>query len=167
MQKAKVKTKMEADQILKRVEPVGRLSCPPLRSETDLCKILATRQFLLTNTKTSTGPDSYLTFRVPLDLLSASIPQIGDFPYTPPPPIGPESPQWLGPALFLKGEHSRYLNRHNIPIAQRFFPNMRLEVLDSGHWVHAERPAETINAVEAFINGEGSGSRESGEVDIR
>lgn len=53
--------------------------------------------------------------------------------------------------MFLKGEHSRYLNRHNIPVAERFFPNMRLEVLDTGHWVHAEKPAETVAMVEEFV----------------
>lgn len=32
---------------------------------------------------------------------------------------------------------------------------MRLEVLDAGHWVHAERPIETVKLVEEFIKGIG------------
>jgi hypothetical protein len=28
---------------------------------------------------------------------------------------------------------------------------MRLEVLDTGHWVHAEKPAETMTLVEEFV----------------
>ncbi len=114
-------------------------------------KSLSTRQFLLTNIKSSAGPDNHLTFRMPVHLLSESIISIGHFPYTPPPPMSPQSPQWTGPTLFLKGEHSRYLNRHNIPVAKAFFPNMRLEVLETGHWVHAEKPAETVGLVETFI----------------
>ncbi len=71
----------------------------------------------------------------------------------PPPPVTPKSPQWNGPTLFIKGEHSRYLNRHNIPVAEAFFPNMRLETLDTGHWVHAEKPSETVKLIEDFVKG--------------
>ena len=99
----------------------------------------------------SSGPDPHLTFRIPLTLLSHSIPAIGYFPYKPPPPVTRISPTWNGPTLFIKGKQSRYLNRHNIPIAQAFFPNMKLEELDTGHWVHAERPMETVKLVEDFV----------------
>jgi hypothetical protein len=34
---------------------------------------------------------------------------------------------------------SRYINQHNLPTIKRLFPNMGLEMLDAGHWVHAER----------------------------
>jgi hypothetical protein len=34
---------------------------------------------------------------------------------------------------------SRYINQHNLPTIKRLFPNMNLEMLDAGHWVHAER----------------------------
>ncbi|WWD15607.1 hypothetical protein CI109_100029 [Kwoniella shandongensis] len=136
VEKARVKTKHEADKILEKVEPV-----------------LATRQFLLTNARTTHGADPHLVFRNPLQLLSTSILHIGDFPYKPPPPVTPSSPEWKGPTLFLKGEHSRYINKHNIPTAKAFFPNMRLEVLDAGHWVHAERPKETVDLVKEFVEG--------------
>ena len=116
-------------------------------------QVEATRQFLLTNTRTTTGPDPHLTFRIPLPLLAASIPSIGDFPYAPPPPGTTSTVKWDGPTLFLKGKHSKYINRHNIPVAQAFFPNMRLEVLDTGHWVHAEDPSGTMRLVEEFVKG--------------
>ncbi|WVQ73730.1 hypothetical protein IAR50_003310 [Cryptococcus sp. DSM 104548] len=137
IEEAKVKTKQEADKILQKTEP-----------------LLPTRQFLLTNTRHShEGPEPHLVFRIPLQLLSKAIPQIGDFPYKPPPPITDASPEWQGPTLFIKGEHSKYINKHNIPVAERFFPNMKLEVLDAGHWVHAEKPKETVELVKAFIQG--------------
>lgn len=90
IERARVKTKQEADVILQKTEPV-----------------LAIRQFLLTNTRLSKSPSPHLTFRIPLSLLSAAIPQIGDFPYSPPPPVSSESPQWNGPVLLIKAEQDR------------------------------------------------------------
>ncbi|WRT65498.1 uncharacterized protein IL334_002441 [Kwoniella shivajii] len=134
IEKSRVKTKHEADQILAKIEPS-----------------LPTRQFLLTNTRQTHGEDPHLVFRIPLPLLSSSIPDIGDFPYTPPPPISSTSPQWNGPTLFLKGSQSKYINRKNIPVAEAFFPKMKLEILETGHWVHAEKPNETVELVKKFI----------------
>ncbi|KAL0948500.1 hypothetical protein HGRIS_011064 [Hohenbuehelia grisea] len=87
-------------------------------------------------------------FRVPLQLLADSIHEIGAFPY--------ESGErtWDGRTLFVKGERSRYINKHNIPLAKEFFPNMELKTLDTDHWVHAERPREFKALVEAFVRGE-------------
>jgi pimeloyl-ACP methyl ester carboxylesterase len=30
---------------------------------------------------------------------------------------------------------------------------MRMEVLDAGHWVHAEQPGETLRVVKEFMEG--------------
>lgn len=125
-------------------------------------KELSTRQFLLTNVLTETGNDGkqFLKFRVPLDLMAGEIPLIGGFPYTPPPPVSETSPQWEGPTLFIKGKNSPYINRKNIPTCEAYFPNMQLVTLDAGHWVHAERPGETTDAVAKFIAGERVDNRE-------
>ena len=29
---------------------------------------------------------------------------------------------------------TRYVNRHNVPLTKRYFPNLRLETLEAGHW---------------------------------
>ena len=57
-----------------------------------------------------------------------------------------------GPALFLKGEHSAYIQEKHRPIIQRLFPHSQLEVVaETAHWLHAEKP-ETVNAlIRAFI----------------
>lgn len=47
----------------------------------------------------------------------------------------------------------RYINRRNIPMCEAHFPNMRLETLDAGHWVQAERPNEFVEHVKAFLEG--------------
>lgn len=123
------------------------VDAPQVITLTLIRQMLPTRQFLLTNTRSTGGPDAHLTFRLPLKLLSAAIPSIGDFPYDP----AQSPPQWTGPTLFLKGEHSKYINKRNIPVAKEYFPNMRLEVLDAGHWVHAEQPAETVRIIDEFL----------------
>ncbi|KAG7448074.1 alpha/beta-hydrolase [Guyanagaster necrorhizus] len=103
--------------------------------------------FLLTNLvvppHTSHG---HAHFRIPISIFGSSIQDIGSFPYE-----GGER-QWDGKALFIKGEKSAYINRHNIPIAKSFFPDMALEMLDTGHWVHAERPMEFKKLVTDFIS---------------
>ncbi|WVW79933.1 hypothetical protein I302_101904 [Kwoniella bestiolae CBS 10118] len=134
IERAQVKTKHDADKILAKTEPS-----------------LPTRQFLLTNTRQTHGHDPHLVFRIPLQLLSSAIRDIGNFPYTPPPPISETSPIWEGPTLFLKGSQSKYINHKNIPAAKAFFPNMRLEELETGHWVHAEKPHETVQLVKQFV----------------
>lgn len=110
--------------------------------------------------KTDDDGKTYLAFRVPLKLMEEEIPQIGGFPYTPPPPVSETSPQWEGPALFLKGKNSPYINRKNIPTCEAFFPNMQLVTLETGHWVHAQAPTETTDAVAKFIAGERVDNRE-------
>jgi pimeloyl-ACP methyl ester carboxylesterase len=92
--------------------------------------------------------------------MAGEIPEIGGFPYTPPPPVSETSPQWEGPTLFLKGKKSPYINRKNIPICEAYFPNMQLVTLDAGHWVHADQPGETTDAVAKFIAGERVDNRE-------
>lgn len=129
-------------------------------ASSDAFQVLATRQFLLTNTLNDPST-STLRFRIPIDLLSNAIQHIGDFPHPLPsasPSASPSEeggPAWAGPTLFLKGEHSKYLNKYNIPTAKEYFPEMRLEVLDAGHWVHAEQPAETVRLVSEFIENKG------------
>lgn len=34
----------------------------------------------------------------------------------------------------VAGAKSKYINRHNIPLLEKFFPNMQLKTLDAGHW---------------------------------
>ncbi|GMK54377.1 hypothetical protein CspeluHIS016_0109630 [Cutaneotrichosporon spelunceum] len=142
---AKVSSRADADKIMEKVEPD-----------------VAIRQFLLTNVLNKDDGDgkSYLAFRVPLDIMAEEIPEIGGFPYTQPPPVTEDSPQWDGPALFIKGKKSPYINRKNIPVCEAYFPNMQLVTLDTGHWVHAEQPAQTTDAVAKFIAGERVDNRE-------
>ncbi|KAI0775269.1 alpha/beta-hydrolase [Trametes elegans] len=107
-----------------------------------------TRAFLLMNLEHPKPHHPHpLRFRVPVDLLGNAIPDLGDFPYE------PGERTWEGPTLFIKGEKSKYINKHNIGHAKAFFPNMVLETLDASHWVHSERPNEFRALVTDFIKG--------------
>jgi pimeloyl-ACP methyl ester carboxylesterase len=148
---ANIASKQEGDKILQKYEKVSPVSSrhddvaerKVMIPSCTHAQALPTRQFLLTNTMTK--PDKTLGFRIPLDILSSSIPAIGNFPYF------PGQVTWEGPTLFVKGEHSKYINRRNLPDCKAFFPNMKLETLDAGHWVHAERPTEYVDIVTRFI----------------
>lgn len=55
--------------------------------------------------------------------------------------------------LFIRGQQAEYLRDDNIEVARAFFPNMKLVTLDAGHWVHAEKPQETGDAIVGFVEG--------------
>ncbi|EUC62787.1 alpha/beta-hydrolase [Rhizoctonia solani AG-3 Rhs1AP] len=124
---AKVKTKKEGEEILKKYESDA-----------------STRAFLLHNLIAPSKGEP-LKFRLPLSAIADAIDGIGEFPYTP----GKET--WNGATLFVKGAKSKYINRRNMGVMEQFFPNMRLETLDTGHWVHAEKPQEFVDLVSDFI----------------
>ncbi|KAI0261101.1 alpha/beta-hydrolase [Gloeopeniophorella convolvens] len=125
IEKSQVSSRKEAQEILTPYEP------DPM-----------TRAFLLTNLDAAAKP---LKFQVPLDIIGPSIPDLGGFPYK------PGERTWGGSTLFIKGAKSKYINKNNIPLAEAFFPNMSLETLDTGHWVHAEKPNEFKKLVVDFV----------------
>lgn len=67
---------------------------------------------------------------------------------------------WKGPALFLRGERSPYIDaEEDLPAIREHFPAARLVTLpDAGHWLHAEAPevfAETVGIFLASVAGAG------------
>lgn len=144
-----LKSKSAADRVLAEVEPVSPVAMDCVHMNTARLtprdrQELSIRQFLLTNSLID--PDTKtLRFRIPLDILSESIPAIGHFPYA------PGEATWKGPALFIKGAKARYITERNEPITRGFFPNMRLETFDTGHWVHAEDPERFVRLVKEFV----------------
>ncbi|KAF8903687.1 mitochondrial protein [Gymnopilus junonius] len=138
-----IKTRTDADHYLKHYE-----------------SDLSVRQFLLTNLKVPVhartdhdGGHEKAKFIVPLDILSSSIPNLGSFPYQYNAEDNSVPTTWTGPTLAIKGIKSPYINRKNLPAFHAFFPNMRLEELDTGHWVHAEKPTEFRKLVVNFLQG--------------
>ncbi len=61
---------------------------------------------------------------------------------------------FLGPALFIKGGKSDYINAGNYPDIMELFPNNQLaEIAEAGHWVQADKPNEFIEVAEKFLLG--------------
>lgn len=59
---------------------------------------------------------------------------------------------FTGETLFIKGEHSTYLNPSNYSYINLLFPNHQLtEIKGAGHWVHADKPEAFLNEVKKFL----------------
>lgn len=66
----------------------------------------------------------------------------------------PDAPKrtFRGPALFLAGENSDYCGGPQIEAIRAHFPQAEIRfIAGAGHWLHADRPAETAEAVAAFL----------------
>jgi len=59
---------------------------------------------------------------------------------------------FLGPALFVKGAKSDYINASNYSDIMDLFPNNQLvEIAGAGHWVQAEKPTEFMEEACKFL----------------
>ena len=57
------------------------------------------------------------------------------------------------PCLFLRGDQSDYASGPHEAAAQRLFPNLTFEDLESaGHWLHADQPKPFLEAVNAYLD---------------
>ncbi len=121
---AKSKSQKEADAIL---EPYA--------------KDIAVRQFLLTN-MVKPEPSAALKFRIPLDILSKSLDNMADFPFS-----NPDEARFGKRALFIRGTRSHYVSDETLPIIGRFFPKFELVDIEAGHWVISEKPNEFIKGM--------------------
>lgn len=57
------------------------------------------------------------------------------------------------PTLFIKGGDSDYLTTEHQSEVQKQFANAKAHVIaNTGHWLHAEKPAEVLRAIRKFIS---------------
>jgi pimeloyl-ACP methyl ester carboxylesterase len=101
------------------------------------------RQFLLKNLYRL--EDNSFAWRINVDVLANSLPAIGEETTAPQP--------FLKPALFVRGGKSNYITTedklYGIPA---LFLNSQVEtIVDAGHWLHADKPAEVFELVRAFV----------------
>jgi pimeloyl-ACP methyl ester carboxylesterase len=55
------------------------------------------------------------------------------------------------PSLFIRGELSNYILDEDIPEIENLFPDSQyITIPNAGHWVHAEKPNEFVDAVLGF-----------------
>ena len=100
------------------------------------------RQFLLKNLYRQ--DDNSFAWRQNLSALTENILAVGAEISAPQP--------FLKPALFIRGGNSSYIGPEDKLYAiPALFPNCQVEtVLDAGHWLHAEKPDEVFELVDAF-----------------
>jgi len=56
------------------------------------------------------------------------------------------------PVLFIKGDHSDYIQAEDILAIRQFFPlSQMVTIKNAGHWLHAEQPAHFISVVRSFL----------------
>ncbi|WBU57550.1 alpha/beta fold hydrolase [Paracoccus sediminicola] len=103
------------------------------------------RAFLLQNLDLKADPPIW---KLNLDVLSEQMPIVTGWPE------GLTKAAFEGPALFLAGGASDYAAEGPAADAIRaYFPQAELRYLDGcGHWIHAENPKQTGEAVAEFLS---------------
>lgn len=86
------------------------------------------------------------TWRLNLDVLEVEMPKIMGFPED-------VTGAFDAPTLFLSGANSDYVLPEHRPTIREFFPKAQfVKMSGAGHWLHAEKPAEFIATVRAWLN---------------
>jgi pimeloyl-ACP methyl ester carboxylesterase len=136
----RIKRQAEADEILAKYEPE-----------------LAIRQFLLTNlikvpmqteeaSSSGNGNETELRWRIPLGTLGKSLDNMADFPFK-----NPDTHQYKGPTLMVRGTQSHYVADETLPVVGSFFPKFELLDIDCGHWVMSEAFEDFRTGVTDFV----------------
>ncbi|MCJ1392357.1 hypothetical protein MMC18_005224 [Xylographa bjoerkii] len=115
----------------------------------DFEESLPIRQFLLTNFVRSRGA-KHMHFRIPVQILTTALGNMGDFPFK-----DPDQARYDGPTLFVRGVKSDYIPDEVLPLIGRFFPRFELCDIDSYHWVISEQPEQFRRAVVEFLQDKG------------
>ena len=98
------------------------------------------RQFLLKNLSRI---DNGFEWKINLPGIDKSIENIGadmQYPGT-----------FDGPTLFVKGARSNYYKPGDEAVILQLFPHAKIESIDTGHWVQAEKPQEFAQMVLQFL----------------
>ena len=98
------------------------------------------RAFLLQNLVFGDTPH----WRIGLHEIVAGMAEIEDF--APPPGV-----RYDGPALFIRGSRSNYIQPEYMPAIQGFFPAAGHAVVEAAHWVHSENPNAFLATLEPFL----------------
>ncbi|MFO0322392.1 MAG: alpha/beta fold hydrolase [Bacteroidota bacterium] len=98
-----------------------------------------TKQFLLKNIYWREDETKQMDWRFNIKVISKNIDS-----------IGVELPFFITnkPFFFIRGQLSNYINENDIVDIKTRFLNCKIEtILDSGHWVHAEKPDDFFNVL--------------------
>ncbi|MFH1499933.1 MAG: alpha/beta fold hydrolase [Verrucomicrobiota bacterium] len=102
----------------------------------------AMRKFLVTNLERT--DDGGWRWAVNLPALTAALPEIERSPLA-------DDESFAGPALFITGGNSRYVQAGDLGVIEAHFPGARVEIIaGAGHNPHMETRAEFVAAVRGF-----------------
>ncbi len=105
----------------------------------------ATRQFILTNL--SRSEEGAFSWRLNLDALETHYDRLRE-------KLHSDSP-FTGPTLFVRGDLSGYVRKKHEAEILELFPNASVKsVMETGHWVHAEKPQVFQTIVQGFLSQE-------------
>ena len=130
------------------LEALHALELEGLRSRKDAEDALAgaipnpaIRQFLLKNLVRADGG---FEWRIPLETIYSEYADIAAAP----PATGP----YEGPALFIRGGRSDYIDATGEAAIQERFPHARIETIEgAAHWVHVEAAERFLELVRGFL----------------
>lgn len=89
------------------------------------------------------------SWKLNLDVLEAEMPNIVGWPEN-------ISATFDGPAFFLTGGASHYVQAEHRPIIKSLFPNAYFaKIPQAGHWLHAEKPRAFEESVRVFLGSTG------------
>lgn len=131
------------------IDALRSLDLSQVERRSDANKLLAqkisnwgVRQFLLKNL-TRKDDDSY-GWKMNLPVIDRNYDRITD--------RIPLKEPYRGPALFLNGEKSGYIQEDDHEEIREYFPSARFHTFsDTGHWLHAEKPDEMYEVVKEFM----------------
>jgi len=101
----------------------------------------AVRQFLLKNL--TRDSDSKFTWKVNLPIIDQHLQEIGEEMVY--------KGRFEGPTLFINGKRSDYYKDGDDAAIKKIFPKAEIKMLDTGHWVQAEKPQEFSQVVLQFL----------------
>ncbi|KAJ4489883.1 hypothetical protein J3R30DRAFT_1480 [Lentinula aciculospora] len=141
-----------ADEFFSYIKAIKQIEKMKLRDEEEAARIFQEHekdprvvQFLLSSMNMPQSEKDYITARIPVGIISEAMHEMGSFPYA------PGEAKWDGKTMILKGKNSEFIKVHYYQDIKDFFPNMRYETFDTGHFIHAEQPEKFKTLVKSFI----------------
>lgn len=102
------------------------------------------RAFLLQSLDLRADPPRW---KLNLPVLRAAMPDLVGWP-------GHKGKSWPGPVLLLAGAEGDYVTAEGEAAMRAAFPHVVIEhIAGTGHWLHADRPAEVAGRVARFLDG--------------
>jgi len=59
--------------------------------------------------------------------------------------------QYTGPTMLIGGSRGAYITESSHERIHELFPKARIDMLDAGHWVHAEKAQEVEALLASFL----------------